>query len=242
MAKSTRPRRTPALPPPISGTTRIVLHGRLRRQFGHHVDWGCPTPANAIYALCTNYRGFREELAKGQYRVVRGPLKGGLDLGIEMMGIRFSDKVREMHIIPVAAGAAKGNTMAVIKIVLGVALLAVGGLVAGGVIGTAAIAGGGALANTLFGVSAGAIILTGAGMVATGVGDILTHQPKPPAPNASFLLQGPTNTTSQGGPVPLPYGFKVRVGSVVIASAYEAVALGNGVGANQKTGTSGNNP
>ncbi len=174
-----------------------------------------------------------------------------------MLGIRFSDQAREMHIVPVAAGRAKGNGGAFVKIILGVVLVAAAVATAGGAIGAAAPAGaaagiggsGGAitgalgltLGNTLFGISAGSIGLMGIGMIATGVGDILTHQPKPPAPNASFLLQGPTNTTQQGGPVPLAYGFKVRVGSVVIASSYEAAALKVGVNSGQGTGQKGGN-
>jgi predicted phage tail protein len=220
------------------GTTRIVLHGALRKEFGGPVEWACPTPANAIYALCVNKPGFRQALAKGQYRVIRGPVRGGMDLDERMLRIRFNPENPEFHIIPVAAGAKSSG--GVIKIVLGVVLIAAAVLTAGGAIGAEAGAGaaagiggsGGAitgalglsLGNTLFGVTAGALGLFGAGMIIGGIGDILAKNIKPPAPNASFLLSGPLNTTTDGGPVPIAYGALVRVGSTVISSGYEAVA------------------
>jgi predicted phage tail protein len=237
---------TVTAPPP--GTTRIVLHGRLRREFGECVNWGCPTPAHAIYALMTMKPGFRNALGQGSFRVVRGSLDSGLDLDEDMLHVRFG-RVRELHIVPTARGRGNGAG-SFVKIILGVVLIGAAVLTAGGAIGVAAAAGAGAsagatagglaatlgLTNTLFGVTAGALGLFGFGLLLGGVGEILSHQPKAPLPNASFLLNGPTNTAQQGGPVPLAYGFRVRVGSVVIASSYIAQQMqvnNGGKGGNQ---------
>ena len=77
------------------------------------------------------------------------------------------------------------------------------------------------LTNTLFGISAGALGLFGFGLLLGGVGSILSKQPQN-LQNASFVLSGPTNTSAQGGPVPVAYGPRVMVGSVIISSSYEA--------------------
>lgn len=215
--------------------TRIVLHGALAERFGGPFDWGCNTPSQAIYALIRNKPGFELALRQGQFRVVRGnPDAGGIDLDERMLGLRFPPD-GEFHIIPVAAGAKSSG--GVVKSIIGVLLIAVAvataqpellgaeaigtsasGAAAGSFLGTI-----GAL-NTLGGISAGAIGLFGFGLLLGGIGEILSTQPKPQRPNASFTLSGPLNTTTQGGCVPVAYG-KPRVGSVVIASGYEAVAV-----------------
>jgi predicted phage tail protein len=247
-------------PPPPPGTTHIVLHGALKKEFGGPFDWGCSTPSSAIYALMANKPGFRQALEKGRFRVVRGTMKDGMDLDGRMLRICFGAQP-EFHIIPVAAGAKSSGGL--IKVLLGVILIAAAVLTAGGALGVEAAAGsaaatgvGGAgglvtgalgltLGNTLFGVTAGALGLFGFGLLLGGIGDILTTTPKPPRPNASFLLSGPLNTVGQGGPVPIAYGMKIRVGSVVISAGYEAVALNGsdqGDYSNPTSGGSFDNP
>ena len=204
---------------------RIVLHGRLRTRFGSEYRFAVSTPAGAVYALCRMVPGFQQELSRGAYRVRRGGPKTGLALDETDFAFRLDG--RPLHIFPAAVGRAKGNGGSIVKIILGVVMIAAAVAPAGGALGVTGAAGAGflGLGNTFLGVSAGAWGLMGASLLFSGIGGILTHMPKPPAPNASFLLSGPLNPTQQGGPVPLAYGRKVRVGSTVISAGYQAIPL-----------------
>jgi predicted phage tail protein len=204
---------------------RIVLHGRLRSRFGAEYRFGVSTPGNAIYALCRMVPGFEQELKKGQYRVVRGGPKSGIILAEEEIPFKLNG--HDLHIFPAARGRGKGGIGGdIVKAILGVVLIAAAVLTAGGALGVTA-AGGSflGLGNTFLGISALSYGVIGAGLLFAGIGGILTHMPKPPAPNASFLLSGPLNTASQGGPVFLNYGTLVRVGSVMISAGYQAIAM-----------------
>ncbi len=201
--------------------------GACARSSGQNSGCTPRPPANAIYALNRMVPGFREELAKGQYRLVRGSLKGGVDLEPELL--RFMLAGQPLHIVPVAKGRAKGGAGDVVKIILGVALVALAFATGFGVIGTSTLADGsaaGALGlGTLGGVSALAIGFVGFGLIIGGVGNLLSHLPKRPAANASFLLSPPTNIAGQGGARPVIYGDRIRVGSVVISAGYNALQL-----------------
>jgi predicted phage tail protein len=71
----------------------------------------------------------------------------------------------------------------------------------------------------------GALIVAGLGLLAAGVMTLLSRPPKfapfQQAPNGviSYLFSGPTNTTREGGPVPIGYG-RLLIGSQVISAAY----------------------
>jgi predicted phage tail protein len=216
----------------------IHLHGGLGRRFGPRFDLAVDTPAEAIRALCSMLRGFRQAVADGAYRVVRGRM----GLTPEGLGLRFGAET-ELHIVPAAAGAKNSGAG---KIIAGVVMIVAAVVTYGAAIGwfgaasasvTAAGAAGGASAasaaawgTSVIGVSgvlsASTVGMMGLGLVFTGVTMMLAPQPKTQGPltvdqNPSFLFTGPVNTYVQGGPVPLVYG-KVRAGTVVGAASLKA--------------------
>lgn len=111
--------------------------------------------------------------------------------------------LKTIDIVPVIEGADDGGIFAII---LGVLLIVVGVLT--------------------FEFGGGFLIVAGLGLIAAGV-TVLLSQPPDFAPfqdseaggAASYLFNGPQNTTREGGPVPVGYG-RLLVGSQVISASY----------------------
>jgi predicted phage tail protein len=151
---------------------------------------------------------------QGEYHIIRGDEKGGIDLDASMLHMRIGPS-RQIHILPAARGG--GSNGAGLKIVLGAVMIA-----AAVATGGAALAGYGAAAGVFSSASlfqiAGTLAIMGVSMLLEGISRVIAPQP---GLGASYLINGNLNTTQQGTPVPLVYG-TARVGSVVIASAYSA--------------------
>lgn len=191
------------------------MHGRLKEKFGPFFDFDILTPREAFRALICQVKGFREALAEGHYRIVRGKLTSGLEIGLEEIDLMFG-RCKSLHVVPVVVGAEK--TGGIGKIVLGVVL-----------IGAAfALSGPGGLGATAFAIGSYAVTyasIAGVGVALTlaGVASLLTPAFKPPDisqqedQKPSYLFNGPVNAASQGNPIPLVYG-KIRAGSVVVST------------------------
>lgn len=214
---------------------RIVLHGKLRREFGPEFCLGASNPARAIRMLIAMKPGFRAALEAGEWRVVRGKPKGGAEIDARGLHLRLPPS-GEVHIFPAARGRASG--IGVGKIILGVvmvaAAIALPEISAGlfGAVGQAGagVAGGSLLtASTVFGTPIlGSIALMGGAMILGGIANVISAQPAGTTsstidPKASFLLGGSTNVAQEGVPVPVVYG-RTLVGSVVVSLGYEASA------------------
>ena len=74
------------------------------------------------------------------------------------------------------------------------------------------------------GIAAAALVAGGLGLLAAGIYNLLIQPPKEPEISArqktSYLFDGPANTISEGGPVPVGYG-KLLIGGVVISASYD---------------------
>ena len=103
---------------------RIYFHGELEKHFGDYLDFDVHSPAMMIRACISQLEGFEDIVRPGRFVIIRGPRVGGYSLGVEDMPMHFGN-TDEMHLVPVVQGSG-GRTGGVIKIVLGVALLAVG--------------------------------------------------------------------------------------------------------------------
>jgi predicted phage tail protein len=215
----------------------IYLHGSLGKQFGRHHRFDVATVGEAIRALCSQYRGFRQALAVGHWQLIRGDRRKGQSLGLDQ--IEFHLGSAPLHIIPVAAGSG-GRGAA--KILVGITLVAVSigfaaavpfGAVEGAKAGALGLMWGAEIVPGL--LTAGGLAKAGAALTFSGVAALLSPQPKAPHYGAterreSYLLTGPTNTTAEGVPVPIIYG-RCRVGSVVASvgiSVEDWGAAGNG--------------
>jgi predicted phage tail protein len=120
------------------------------------------------------------------------------------------ESLETIDIIPSISGSDK-NILGIVLIVAAVALIATGvGAAAGSI--------------TLgFGLTSGTLIVAGLGLAAAGAMILLSKPPKfepfgdiESSQRDSYLLGGPVNTVSEGGPVPLGYG-ELIVGSNVVA-------------------------
>lgn len=122
------------------------------------------------------------------------------------LGMKINN-LKTIDIIPVLEGSGKAGSIG--AIVLGVVLIVVGiVLVATGV-------------GSPFGA---ALIVAGLGLVAAGVINLLSKGPElqdfQARQKTSYLFSGPTNTLTEGAPVPVGYG-RLLIGSAPISASYE---------------------
>ncbi len=184
----------------------VKLYGELGRRFGRLHRFDVATPAEAIRALCANFKGFEQAL--DAYRPGFHVLVGQRDAAASDDALQDPfDRTAPIKIIPAFAGAKSGW----MSIILGAALIAaaffmpaaIGGL---SLFGTTTVA---SLAGTI-----------GFGLALGGVAQLLSPTPSSPtnAENGesrnSYVFNGAVNVTTQGGPVPVGYG-RMIVGSVV---------------------------
>lgn len=214
----------------------VHLHGALGRTHGRTFQLAVDTPAEAIRALMCQLDGFREDISAGTWRVVRSHTekrRGGRALELAATQMRLG-QAQHIHIVPAAAGRGGGRGGATVKIILGVALLAAAVFTAGAALAAATAAApvslGAALGMSvpaalgLTGAtwgSAAMVGLMGIGMILSGVSALISphaRRPQQTALNASYLLNGPVNTSQQGVAMPLIYG-RVRCGSILAAGA-----------------------
>jgi len=197
--------------------TTIRLTGQLGKRFGRefrlHLD--TKTPAEASRALCAMVEGFQQFLVAASERGIEFAVFRGRGASRENIGF---DQLKEpggdmITFAPVHAGAKNGG---ILTTVMGAALVVVGLAISGWSFGTLSPLG-------------AALASTGIAMVAGGIVQLLSPQPKlnksadSSDNQASYVFNGPVNTTAQGGPVPVLYGGPMEIGSAVISAGIEAV-------------------
>lgn len=195
---------------------KIHLHGRLKARFtGGPFSLSVSSVQEIIRALAANFPGFRQEIAKGAYRIVVGSKRNGQEIGEDLLTFGLATG-KAVHIIPTVTGRKRSGLG---KTILGVALIAVAAVATGGF---AAGAGAGLFGT---GLSWGTVGLMGAALTFGGIAQLLTPAPKTPnmgeyerpEDRPSFLLGGQVNTTLQGNPIPI-VGGRMLVGSLVISA------------------------
>lgn len=188
----------------------IKLYGHLGRRFGklHRLD--VAGPLDAIRALSVLKPGFEQAL-------VRHP--GGYRVFMDASALHSRDELhlpgrREIRIVPVVQGAGNG----IGQIFMGVAL------VVAGIYAPELLPEMGASASVASTVGTMAISF-GASLVLGGLAQMLAKNPASrPNSSASYLFNGPVNTTEQGNPVPVLYG-RLIVGSQVVSASLAAYDL-----------------
>lgn len=205
---------------------KVHLHGALGDRFGSQFRLDVSTAPEAVRALSVQLQGFREFVADHSFRVVRGDLAIGFELGEDDLSFRLGRA--DLHIVPVLAGSGRNG---VGKIILGAVIIAAAFYFAPAVVGALGPTQGlGTAAFTVAGsaVTYGNIAMVGAAIALGGISQALSPQPKvgdysgreSPDERPSFLFNGAVNTSEQGGPVPLIYG-RFRVGSQVVSAGLE---------------------
>ena len=199
---------------------KIKLYGQLAKFIGRRVlEADVATAAEAVRVLVANFPGLEQHMAEQYYRVTVGTY----DLAVDE--IHDPAGQQDIKIMPVVAGA--GGAAA--KIILGVALIAFS-FVSFGAGAWAGVMGFGAT-NAFTAAGSMAILKIGAGLLLTGVAQLLTPVPKVPQgpdtdndPRKTYNFSGIQQTSRQGVPVPAVYGLTL-VGSVVVSAGTDTVQV-----------------
>lgn len=188
--------------------TTIRLYGALGARFGRVHKFAVQTSMEAVKALCVNFDGFEDYLNNAKsngmvFAVFRGKRNIGLD---DFKSLGGCDDIR---IAPVMEGAKKAGLF---QTILGAVLVVVGAVVGvmtswtgiGGVIGSG-------------------MVSAGIGMMAGGVYQMLSPQPKglrsrdDPDNKPSYAFGGAVNTLAMGNPIALLYGEREIGGAIISA-------------------------
>ncbi|MCK1691655.1 hypothetical protein [Bradyrhizobium sp. 145] len=155
---------------------------------------------------------FMKALEQGAYKVVRGDKRSGMQLDLDLIN-QFKLGIADLHLIPVAKGAASNTAKGTTKIVLGAALVGGAMFLSGGILATPLAASG-----ILSGTSYGAVAAIGLGLALSGASTLLTKpaSPETQASNGLSVNGGNIgNSGKQGDAIPLIYG-EVMVGSTPV--------------------------
>lgn len=202
---------------------QVYIYGHLADRFGQTpLTVDIISPIEAVRALNASYPGFLKEVRSGAYHIL---VKNGdryFDIGENDLGLQLGAS-REVHIVPVVAGSK--NTSGMLKIVLGVAL------VAGALFFAPAIAAGG-LGATAFGaagmgITYGQIAMIGVSLAIAGVASLLSPEPKSKdkQDEESYIISPSENVAEQGAAVPIVVG-RYLVGSVVMSMGLSTEQIG----------------
>lgn len=191
----------------------IHLHGKLGKDFGKSHRFDVATAGEALRALNCAFPGrFVKAIEEGYYKIVRGDKRAGMQLDLDLVK-QFNLGSAELHIIPVAKGAASNTAKGTTKIVLGAALVGGAIFMSGGLLATPLAASG-----ILSGTTYGTVAAIGLGLALSGAATLLTKpaSPSPQASNALSVNGGSIgNSGKQGDAIPLIYG-EVMVGSTPV--------------------------
>ncbi|MGO3447581.1 MAG: tail assembly protein [Kluyvera intermedia] len=186
--------------------TTIRLYGALGARFGRVHKLAVQTSAEAVKALCVNFDGLEDYLMNAKkngmtFAVFRGKRNIGVQDFKELGG------KSEIRIAPVMEGAKKAGMF---QTILGAVMVVAGIVVTGLSFGWAAPVG-------------GAMISAGIGMMAGGLYQMLSPQPKglqgrdDPDNKPSYAFGGSVNTLAMGNPVALLYGEREIGGAIISA-------------------------
>ena len=199
---------------------KIKLHGELAEFLGQdQFEAVVKNTAEAVKFLITNFPKLEAYMSNRYYQVLVG------DNELDKEQIHDPVGKSEIHFVPVISGAGGSSFN---RILLGGALIGASFLFPGaglfgtqalGATGTAGLAGAGIA--TKIGTALSAV---GAGLVLSGVSEILFPLPTPEEqeddPSISFNFSGVQNTSRAGTAHPIVYG-EIVCGSVVISASVD---------------------
>ena len=196
---------------------KIKLYGELAKFVGHkEFEVKADTLSHAVSFLINNFAGVEEYMSPKYYQVKVG------NYVIDENEIQHPIGQEDIHFVPVIQGAGKGLG----KILLGGALIALSFGVGGVFANPLTIGGKGFFGFASAGLGAKAAFGIGAGLLLSGVSDMLFPVPEMPEfsseqdPRISFNFSGTQQTSRAGTPVPVVYG-EIVTGSVVISGGID---------------------
>lgn len=188
--------------------TTIRLYGSLGARFGRVHKLAVQTSAEAVKALCVNFDGLEGYLMNAKKNgMTFAVFRGKRNIGVQdFKGLAGDSDIR---IAPIMEGAKKAGMFQTIL---------------GGVMVVAGVIVGVATGWTGVGLTFGAgLILSGASMMAGGLYQMLSPQPKglqgrdDPDNKPSYAFGGSVNTLAMGNPVALLYGEREIGGAIISA-------------------------
>lgn len=186
--------------------TTIRLYGALGARFGRVHKLAVQTPAEAVKALCINQDGLESFLMNAKKNgMTFAVFRGKRNIGIEdYQNLAGNSDIR---IAPVIEGAKKAGLF---QTILGAVMIVAGIVVTGMTFGSAGVIGAG-------------MVSAGIGMMAGGIYQMLSPQPKglqgrdDPDNKPSYAFGGSVNTFAMGNPVALLYGEREIGGAIISA-------------------------
>ncbi|HCT6441563.1 TPA: tail assembly protein [Enterobacter hormaechei] len=186
--------------------TTIRLYGALGARFGRVHKLAVQTSAEAVKALCINFDGLEDYLMNAKKNgMTFAVFRGKSNIGVDDFKALSGDT--DIRIAPVMEGAKKAG---IFQTILG-AVMVVAGIVVSG------------LSAGWAGPVGGAMISAGIGMMAGGIYQMLSPQPKglqgrdDPDNKPSYAFGGSVNTLAMGNPVALLYGEREIGGAIISA-------------------------
>ncbi len=186
--------------------TTIRLYGALGARFGRVHKLAVQTSAEAVKALCINFDGLEDYLMNAQKNgMTFAVFRGKRNIGVQDFQELAGDS--DIRIAPVMEGAKKAG---IFQTILGAVMVVAGIVVTGLSYGWATPVG-------------GAMISAGIGMMAGGIYQMLSPQPKglqgrdDPDNKPSYAFGGSVNTLAMGNPVALLYGVREIGGAIISA-------------------------
>lgn len=184
--------------------TTIRLYGALGARFGRVHRLAVQTSAEAVKALCINLDGLEQYFYNAKKNgMTFAVFRGKRNIGVQDYKELGGDS--DIRIAPIMEGAKKAGMF---QTILG-AVMVVAGVVA------SFIPGGQAFAPSL--------LIGGASMMAGGIYQMLSPQPKglqgrdDPDNQPSYAFGGAVNTLAMGNPVALLYGEREIGGAIISA-------------------------
>lgn len=197
---------------------KIRVYGRLAKFLGRRsFEAAVSSASEAVRFLLANFPDLERHMAEQHYQVLSDGHALAED---EELSYPFGD---ELRIVPVVSGAG-GSPVG--RIFLGAGLIAASLLFGPG----------GALASQFFTLGSSVVTMgvgIGASLVLGGVAQLLTPVPRTPAvgedsaddPRRSYSFSGVQQSSRQGVPIPLVYGWDVTIGSIVISAGVDTVQV-----------------
>lgn len=186
--------------------TTIRLYGALGARFGRVHKLAVQTSAEAVKALCINLDGLESFLMNAKKNgMTFAVFRGKRNIGIEdYQNLAGNSDIR---IAPVIEGAKKAGLF---QTILGAVMIVAGIVVTGMTFWSAGVIGAG-------------MVSAGIGMMAGGIYQMLSPQPKglqgrdDPDNKPSYAFGGSVNTLAMGNPVALLYGEREIGGAIISA-------------------------
>lgn len=186
--------------------TTIRLYGALGARFGRVHKLAVQTSAEAVKALCINFDGLEDYLMNAKKNgMTFAVFRGKRNIGVQDFQELAGDS--DIRIAPVMEGAKKAGLF---QTILGAVMVVAGIVVTGMTFGSAGVIGAG-------------MVSAGIGMMAGGIYQMLSPQPKglqgrdDPDNKPSYAFGGSVNTLAMGNPVALLYGEREIGGAIISA-------------------------